>query len=82
VPPDAPEYLDSISYQGFINRAKKIAPADLLAVYLGKAKVQTKYRVSGKPDKAYLILDRAEIDHISGDCIIVDDDNGVTVGLR
>ncbi|WP_334019008.1 hypothetical protein [Alteromonas sp. S015] len=79
-PPDASEYLDSISYQGFINRAKNIAPADLLAAYIGKAKVQTKYRVSSKPDKAYLILDRAEIDHTGGDCIVVDDSSRLPLG--
>jgi putative transposase len=67
------DLLDTISYQGFINRAKKIAPVDLITAYLGKKKVANKFRVARKPDKALYILDRAEIDHTGGDCFVVDD---------
>jgi len=74
------ELLDTISYQGFINRAKKIAPVDLLVAYLGKKKVINTYRVARKPDPALYILDRAEIDHTGGDCFVVDDRTGLPLG--
>lgn len=74
------ELLDTISYQGFINRAKKIAPVDLLIAYLGKKKVINTYRVTRKPDPALYILDRAEIDHTGGDCFVVDDLTGLPLG--
>jgi putative transposase len=74
------ELLDTISYQGFINRAKKIAPVDLLVAYLGKKKVINTYRVTRKPDPALYILDRAEIDHTGGDCFVVDDKTGLPLG--
>lgn len=78
VKPD--EYLDTISYPAFINRAKKIAPADLLAAYVGKSKVQNTFRISGQPDKPQYILDRAEIDHTTGDCFILDDVSLIPLG--
>jgi putative transposase len=78
--PSTDEFLDTISYQGFINRAKKIAPVDLLTAYLGKKKVINTYRVARKPDPALYILDRAEIDHTGGDCFVVDDLTGLPLG--
>lgn len=74
------ELLDTFSYQGFINRAKKIAPADLLEAYLGKKKTINKYRVSRSSAKALYILDRAEIDHTGGDCFVVDDVTRLPLG--
>jgi putative transposase len=78
--PSADQHLDTISYQGFINRAKKIAPVDLLEAYLGKKKVINKFRVARKPDAAQYILDRAEIDHTGGDCFVVDDVTRLPLG--
>tara|TARA_R110002167_G_scaffold298619_10_gene502947 strand:- start:2768 stop:4723 length:1956 start_codon:yes stop_codon:yes gene_type:complete len=74
------EPLARISYQGFINRAKKIAPVDLLVAYVGKKKILNKYRVARKPDKALYILERAEIDHTGGDFFVVDDETRLPLG--
>ncbi len=74
------ELLDTFSYQGFINRVKKIAPADLLEAYLGKKKTISKYRVARTSAKALYILDRAEIDHTGGDCFVVDDVTRLPLG--
>ncbi|SEK67608.1 putative transposase [Colwellia chukchiensis] len=74
------ERLPSFSYQSFILRAKKIAPASLLEAYVGKSEASKKNRVSRKPDEALYILDRAEIDHTTGDCFVVDDVTALPLG--
>jgi putative transposase len=67
------DQLSSISYQAFVNKAKKIAPYDLLVGHIGKSKADKLYKQNKRNKPVKYILDRAEIDHTRLDLFVVDD---------
>jgi putative transposase len=65
--------LSSLTYQGFINRAKKVAPYELLASQIGKQRADVLFRENKRNKPVKYILDRAEIDHTRLDLFVVDE---------
>jgi len=65
--------LSSLTYQGFINRAKKVAPYELLAAQIGKQRADVLFRENKRNKPVRYILDRAEIDHTRLDLFVVDE---------
>lgn len=69
-----PEHpLETISYQAFAKKAKKIAPYDLLVGHIGKSKADKLFKQNKISKSVKYILDRAEIDHTRLDLFVVDD---------
>ena len=65
--------LSILTYQGFINRAKKIAPYELLVAQIGKQRADVLFRENKRNKPVKYILDRAEIDHTRLDLFVVDE---------
>jgi putative transposase len=65
--------ISSLSYQGFINRAKQVAPYELLVAQIGKQRADVLFRENKRNKPVKYILDRAEIDHTRLDLFVVDE---------